>query len=85
MHESWLSCFMVKYEYSRNMIFIWLDKHEENYKITYFIGTVEDGHMAKPYEPCNPINTCSLLPLIYHDIRGHKQPHNECKSLVYGE
>ena len=46
-HASWWNI-----EYSRNWIFIWLDKYEKNSRVTYFVKKyVEDGHMAKPYEP----------------------------------
>ena len=36
-------------EYSRNQIFVWLDKYEKNSRVKYFVKKcIEDGHMAKP-------------------------------------
>ena len=39
-------------KYSRNLIFVWLDKYEKNSIVRYFVKKcVEDEHMAKSYEP----------------------------------
>ena len=44
-------------KYSRNQIFVWLDKYKKNFRVKYFVNKfVEDGHMAKPYEPWSSIN-----------------------------
>ena len=54
---------MVKYEYSRNWILVWLDKYEENSEVRYFVKKcVEDEHMAKQYEPWCPTNRGASLP-----------------------
>jgi hypothetical protein len=42
-----------------------LEKHKKISKVRFFFcrKCVEDGHMAKPYEPWSPINRGAVLPL----------------------
>ena len=53
---------------------IWLDKHEENSSIRYFVKKcVEDGHMVKPYELWSAINRGSPI----HGLKGGKARRGE--------
>jgi len=39
-------------QYSRNEIFVWLDKYEKISRFRYFVKKcAEDRQVAKPYEP----------------------------------
>lgn len=47
MHELSLSCLLVKCKILEKLIFLWLDKNEENCKVRYFIKKcVKNGDMA---------------------------------------
>ena len=51
-------------KYSKNYIFIWLDKYEENSRVRYFVKKcVKYGHMATPYESWSTINRVLSSPL----------------------
>ena len=50
-------------QYSRNEIFVWLDKYEKISRFRYFVKKcAEDRQVAKPYEPWKPINRGAPLP-----------------------
>jgi len=67
-------------EYSRNYIFVWLDKHEKDSRVRYFVEKcVEDGHMAKSYEPLCPINRVLSSPLA---IPWHKRSQVEVDMVA---
>jgi len=73
--EDWRVCINHGYhisrwnmKYSKNYIFIWLDKYEENSRVRYFVKKcVEYGHMAKSYKPWSLINRDAPL-LSYHTM-----------------
>ena len=56
---------------------MWLDKHEENSRVRYFVKKcIKDGHMINPYEPWSPINRGASLPSC-HTVENEAQVGND--------